>query len=281
MTDGSRAQTQREGGPSSIIDGAVAAAGSPTGNGQPTPDASDTLSPSLLWPTSTAASYELKFLLTCAAGQRVEAWARQHLALDPHADASMGNAYGIRSVYFDTDRLDVFHRSRSYRRRKFRLRRYGNERGVFLERKSRSADRVAKRRTLICDEELSRLDGAAADAAWPGYWFHRRLLVRHLRPRCVIRYERVAHVGISVEGPLRLTLDRHIHCALTEGYDFAPATAAIPLLAESVVLELKFRSAMPALFKRLIQEMGLNPGSVSKYRLGIQAWGLTASREVG
>jgi hypothetical protein len=27
--------------------------------------------------------------------------------------------------------------------------------------------------------------------------------------------------------------------------------------------------------------MGLNPGSVSKYRLGIQAWGLTASREVG
>jgi hypothetical protein len=280
MTDGSRAQTHPDERPSSMVDGA-SAAGSPTVNGQPTPDAAETLSPSLLWPTSTAASYELKFLITPAEAQQVEAWARQHLALDPHADASMGNAYAIRSVYFDTDRLDVFYRTRSYQRRKFRLRRYGTERGVFLERKSRSADRVAKRRTLICDEELSRLESATADAAWPGYWFHRRLLVRQLKPRCVISYERVAHVGMSAVGPLRLTLDRHIHCALTERFDFALAMAALPLLAESVVLELKFRSAMPALFKRLIQEMGLNPGSVSKYRLGIQAWGLTASREVG
>ena len=54
-------------------------------------------------------------------------WARQHLAFDPHADASLGNAYRIHTLYLDTAELDVFHRTASYGRRKFRLRRYGNE----------------------------------------------------------------------------------------------------------------------------------------------------------
>jgi VTC domain len=240
------------------------------------------LSPSLLWPTDNVASYELKFRVAPAQAQDVEAWARQHMALDPHADEALGNAYAIRSIYFDTAELDVFHQRPRYKRRKFRLRRYGTERGVFLERKAKSGDRVAKRRTLICDEELSRLRETTTEEAWPGVWFHRRVLARRLAPRCVISYERVAHVGMSMEGPIRLTLDRNVHCALTEGYDFHATTSSIPLLTHLVILELKFRRAMPALFKGLIQEMGLHPTGVSKYRAGIEAWGLAQSaKEVG
>lgn len=239
--------------------------------------AEETLSPSLLWPTKLAASYELKFLLRPPQAEDVHEWARQHLALDPHADAALHDAYRIRSVYFDTDQLDVAHQTPSYKRRKFRLRRYGTEHGVFLERKSKSGDRVRKRRTLISDQELCRLQEPSADPAWPGYWFQRRLLARKLKPRCLVSYERVAHVGMAVEGPVRMTLDRHIHCVLIDGCEFDTLTNGLPLLAEHVVLELKFRSAMPAMFKRLIQEMGLSPTGVSKYRLGIQAWGLTVT----
>ena len=98
----------------------------------------------------------------------------------------------------------------------------------------------------------------------------------------MLSYQRVAHVGMSVEGPIRLTLDRHIHCALAETHDFQVTTSSLPLLSDIVILELKFRAAMPALFKGLIQEMGLNPAGMSKYRAGIGAWGLAPSaREVG
>src|SRR4051794_22197189 len=111
------------------------------------------LSPSLLWPTSTTASYELKFLLSRARAEQVEGWARQHLALDPHAEPALGDAYRVRSIYFDTEHFDVFHQSPSYKRRKFRLRRYGDEPGVYLESKAKSADKVAKRRTLVAMPE--------------------------------------------------------------------------------------------------------------------------------
>jgi hypothetical protein len=188
----------------------------------------------------------------------------------------------IRSVYFETNQFDVFHRTPTYKRRKFRLRRYGEEDGVYLERKTKSGDRVSKRRTLISGQELVKLAEITADPSWPGTWYQLSLLAKDLRPRCLLSYERVAHVGMSVEGPMRLTLDRNIHCALTDAHAFDRAQTGIPLLAEQTVLELKFRSTLPVLFKGLIQRMGLNPSGVSKYRLGIQAWGLAGTtREVG
>src|SRR5262249_62138116 len=122
-------------------------------------------------------------------GQQVGLWARQHLAFDPHADAALGNAYRIHSLYLDTATLDVFHRKPGYGRRKFRLRRYGTEHGLYLERKTRSGDRVKKRRTPIPDTELGHLLEGAADPAWGGHWFHSRLLHRALRPPSPISYD--------------------------------------------------------------------------------------------
>src|SRR5947209_11187063 len=100
----------------SIVREPLSVDGSPSANGWRPVDKGDpdSLSPSLLWPTKTAASYELKFALPPLQAEQVEGWARHHLALDPHADAALGNAYLIRSVYFDTPRLDVYHQAESY-----------------------------------------------------------------------------------------------------------------------------------------------------------------------
>ena len=251
-------------------------------DGAPGADRANTLSPSLSWPTSNTASYEVKFLVRPLQAERVREWARQHLAVDPHADSSLGDAYRIHSVYFDTDDFAVFHQAPSYQRRKFRIRRYGSEETVYLERKTKSGDRVRKRRTEVAADELFRLRSPMADALWPADWFHRNLLARRLRPRCVIAYERIAYVGTNPDGPMRLTLDREIHCALTDGYLVRAATAEMPLLPEALILELKFRSAMPPLFKDLVAEMALSPGCISKYRMGIAAWGLAGTaKEVG
>ncbi len=241
----------------------------------------EALSPSLL-PRSGGTAYELKFLLRPDQAERAADWARRHLAFDPHADAALGGAYRVHTLYLDTPQWDVYQRSPSYRRHKFRLRRYGDDPAVFLERKTKSGDRVAKRRTPVTDAELARLADADADPSWAAHWFHRRLLARRLQPACQISYERVAHVDAGADGRCRLTLDRHLRCLPADGWRLGDAAAGLPLLAGEAILELKFAVALPGPFKRLVELLALTPSKVSKYRLGVQAWGLAAGgKEVG
>jgi hypothetical protein len=218
--------------------------------------------------------YELKFLLDAVRAQEIEAWASRRLLPDPHGDPALGGAYRTTSLYCDTPELDVYHRSPSYKRRKFRLRRYGSAPWVFLERKAKSGDRVSKRRTAVPEGELAHLAHPLSPADWPGHWFHRRLAARRLGPACRIVYQRTAYVGSSPEGPLRLTLDRRLRGLLTDdGWSLAAFEGGLPLLRGQVILELKFRAALPVVFKELVLGLRLTPSSVSKYRLCREAWG--------
>ncbi|MCI0460635.1 MAG: polyphosphate polymerase domain-containing protein [Gemmataceae bacterium] len=239
-------------------------------------------SPSLGSSSSGAGpAFELKFLLDEIGAQEVETWARRRLVLDPHGDPALGGAYRTTSLYCDTPELDVYHGAPSYRRRKFRMRRYGAAPWTFLERKSKWGDRVAKRRTVVPEEELPLLAHPLALLTWPGSWFHRRLLARRLGPACRIDYQRTAYVGAGPEGPLRLTLDRRIHGILTSEWSLAPFEGGLPLLTGQVILEFKFRSALPTPFKELVTDLRLSPRTVSKYRLCREAWGVSSSpREV-
>jgi hypothetical protein len=230
-------------------------------------------SPSLGSPGAGAnPAFELKFLLDPARAQEVEARVRGRLALDPHGDPALGGAYRTTSLYFDTPELDVYLRSRSYKRRKFRLRRYGSASWAFLERKSKWGDRVEKRRTAVPEGELPLLALPEPGTTWPGHWFHRRLRMRRLFPACRIVYQRTAYMGSCPEGPLRLTLDRRLYGVLTADWDLAPVEEGLPLLAGQVILELKFRGALPAPFKEIVRDLRLNPTTVSKYGLCRRAW---------
>src|SRR5262245_2718893 len=82
------------------------------------------LSPSLARVAGSAPAYELKFLISQALAERIEDWARRHLSHDPHANPDLEYAYRIHTLYLDTPRFDVYHRSPSFKRRKFRVRRY-------------------------------------------------------------------------------------------------------------------------------------------------------------
>jgi hypothetical protein len=73
-----------------------------------------------------------------------------------------------------------------------------------------------------------------------------------------------------------LTIDRAVGGAPAEGWSLE-APDGLPLLEGRAAVEPKFRDALPALFKRLIEELGLAPAPVSEYRLCVQAWGLTAA----
>jgi hypothetical protein len=219
-----------------------------------------------------AFSSETKFLVPAALGEPIRQWARQHLKADPHGHGAYGDEYLTTTLYFDTPAFDVFHRRGSYGRSKYRIRRYNGSADVFLERKLRRPGILTKRRTPVPVQALAylteELDG------WAGEWFHRRLSLRKLRPVCEISYHRIARGLDGGSGPIRLTLDERLTAHGIERPAFGEGTEGCPFVEGRLILELKYRQPVPAVFKRLVEEFRLVPCAVSKYRLGMTALGM-------
>lgn len=238
----------------------------------------DQLSPSIQRVVGEAiAAYEMKFLIDDALAQQVEDWAAAAMIRDAYADPAQGG-YQTTTLYLDTPGRDVFMRSEGHRRRKFRLRRYGSEQRIYLERKTRQGNRVAKRRSDVPLCELGGLTCPIEDLPqthtngtgnWPGQWFRERVVKQSLMPTCLLTYDRTAFVRpmeTGMDGPLRLTLDRRIRGQAAQTWELIPLDGGHAILPGQVICEFKFRGAMPNVFKEVINRLQLQPGSVSKYR---------------
>jgi SPX domain protein involved in polyphosphate accumulation len=219
---------------------------------------------------------EIKFLIDPSRAQEIRDWARAHLGPDPNANQEAGDAYHISSLYFDTRNFDIFHRRGSFGRSKYRVRQYDLGEGVFLERKLRTSDLVSKRRTKVPIEEVGRLESLEPDVDWAGYWFHRRLLARELKPVCQISYLRTARVSGTNAGLIRLTLDQDIRALSIHSITFDHSQLGQSLSEHHWVLELKYTGRLPALFRQLLTRFALSPQAVSKYRMAAAALGCVA-----
>src|SRR5688500_2261401 len=219
---------------------------------------------------------EMKFVLDASAGREVARWARSHLVPDTYGSGPHGDEYRVTSVYFDTVASDVFHRRGSYGRSKYRIRRYQDERTAFLERKLRTSALLAKRRTRVHLDALPLLANPA-DPDDPAGWFERRIRVRRLRPVCQVSYARLARQTESSGDPARLTLDDGLATLATDAFSFV-ADPGKQMLQGEMILELKYRSHIPAAFKDLVNDFRLNPRPASKYRLAVEALGLAGMR---
>jgi hypothetical protein len=217
-----------------------------------------------------ATASEIKFLIAPALSPQIAEWARTHLEPDPHGGGPEGDEYETSSLYFDTPGFDVFHRRGSYGRAKYRIRRYGGAPVVFLERKLRKPGILVKRRTLEAADGLDRLERRDPIPGWAGEWFHRRLLIRQLRPVCQVSYHRIARNARGTTA--RLTLDTNLRAATASRAEFG-GDQGLPFLDHAQVLELKFPGRLPAIFRRLVEEFTLEPRTASKYRLGMTALG--------
>lgn len=228
-------------------------------------------SPGLRAGTDLGWAFELKLQLPAAEAQEAEAWARQHLTPDPHG---LHGVYRITSIYCDTAALDVFHRSPGFRRRKFRVRRYGSDTRLYLERKSKKGDKVRKLRTVVCPEELALLTSPDPVAGWGGEWFRQRIHRRSLQPTCRVGYQRTAFFGLAADSPIRLTLDRNLVGVPARDWEMLPLHEGHLLLPGSVLLELKFHVHLPGLFRDLLSRLPGQPVRGSKYRQCVQLCGL-------
>jgi hypothetical protein len=235
--------------------------------------ADELLSPSIERSAGEAMeAYELKFLVPQAVARQLQHWATQQMQPDPFGNPRLGGAYLTTTLYLDTPQRDVFYRADGFRRRKFRLRRYGIEPKAYLERKTRGSDRVKKRRCEVPLHELPARMTAPLPAGdspadtWAGEWFRERIEHRGLRPACLLSYERTAFVRPTPDGLLRVTLDRELRGLAASDWDLTPLTDGHRLLPEHVICEFKFRGALPNLFKEVILNLHLEDRGVSKYR---------------
>lgn len=237
-----------------------------------TPSAPDApvLSPGLAT-RSLGAAYELKFRLTPAEAAFVEAWARKHLKPDHHG---AGGSYRVASVYCDTPALDVFRRSAGFKKRKYRVRRYGDSPDLFLERKTKVGDQVRKKRVTIGTHETDRLSAALVEAEWSGAWFHARIQKRNLGPVCLVSYQRTAFFGMAGDAPIRLTLDHNVAGEPTRGWHVRPTGGGVPIVDGDFLCELKYHVHMPTLFQDLLPHLPAQPARVSKYRRCVELCGL-------
>jgi VTC domain len=221
---------------------------------------------------------EIKFLIDPRLAPRIREWARAHMQPDPHGTGPFGDEYQTTSLYFDTERYDVLYRRASFGRAKYRVRRYGNADRVFLERKLRKPGVLIKRRTAAPLAFLERLKDFDGRIDWPGGWFHQRLVLRRLGPVCQVSYQRTARTVPVGDGVARLTLDSHLRVAAVSEAEFT-SEPAVPFLERRLILELKYRHHLPALFRQLVEEFALAPEAASKYRLGMHAVGHVLVRD--
>lgn len=217
---------------------------------------------------------EIKFLIAAPLAPDIQQWMRENLDPDENGAGPFADEYATASLYFETPQFDVFHRRGSYGRSKYRIRRYGAADFMFLERKFRTDRLLAKRRTAVPVADFEQLERDETSPAWAGYWFHRRVLVRRLRPFLQLSYDRTARLGMSSTGPVRMTIDFNLRVLPLPDRAFLPGTG-FPLLEGQNIVELKYRVTLPGLFKQLVERFKLAPQPVSKYRAGLAALGLT------
>jgi SPX domain protein involved in polyphosphate accumulation len=170
--------------------------------------------------------FEYKYVIP---NERLEAIRRDLLPFmvhDPYALREKNHQYTVRSIYFDTPRLDVYHEKIEglHMRRKLRIRTYNKKHDdstAFLEIKMKVNQRGMKHRAAVRSDDIPdflRLkspeqfiltDGNQAVAQDRARRFLFHIIRASMSPVVLVTYEREAFLG-RFDRTLRITVDRHL-----------------------------------------------------------------------
>jgi hypothetical protein len=240
--------------------------------------------------------YELKYLIDEHCARRVRDFVRVHLRRDRFAQAALGGAYPVYSVYLDSPDLSLFNATLHGHKNRFKLRvRYYDHQAdspVFFEIKRRVNDVILKERAAVRRDAINRLlAGAPAsreDLVDPTDHdafssLHHFCHLRHLAQaggRTIVAYTREAW-NAADNDDLRVTFDRAVRGAWFN--DREPIDRALnvgderrwihPPLAGEVVLELKFTGTYPRWMQELVASCDLYRVCMAKYVNCVMAMG--------
>ncbi len=228
----------------------------------------------------TSGRLELKYLLSLDDAQRISRYLRSQLEVDRHARGKPGNAYTVRSVYFDSPGLICYHAKESggLIRQKYRVRTYDEpgSAACFLERKARRGQVYRKEKARLTDAWLACLaarDVLGSAGGCPSVL--QRLLYlmdRHaFVPMVLIAYEREAYVEFADQDTVRITIDRNLRAAAFPRLEGIHDEEDLrPILTHGAVLEVKFTDVVPQVLRQLTRRFPLLRRACSKYAASIE-----------
>lgn len=234
--------------------------------------------------------FEYKYLIHRSKLPEMRRMVQPFVIYDKHARQS-GGAYTVRSIYFDTPRLDNFVQKIEgiEMRRKLRVR--GYDKGdadsiVFLEIKRRYGVPIAKNRApvrfgdvpaLLTGGDIERhvIDDppyvhAREDASRFLFNLHRY----EMRSIVNVCYEREAFVG-RLDPSIRITFDKNLRSVMFPHLtDLYSDRGLRHVYREHFILEIKFYGAMmPVWGRTLVRRLQVHQRALSKYTNGILAHG--------
>ena len=215
---------------------------------------------------------ELKYLIHSHDVQIIEDKLKHVMDRDPYADKETGS-YVVRSLYFDSYDDDCLHNNEFSlgRRKKFRIRMYGDDQSlILLEKKEKENNMSQKTSYRLSKEEYNQLFyGDVSEMYWQTKdpllkEFCLEVMSRLFRPKVIVHYERKPFVYFT--GNVRVTLDMNISCS-TELPRFVDNNyLVIPTLEQGEhLLEVKYDELLPDFLKQIIQLDTLEQATFSKY----------------
>jgi len=220
---------------------------------------------------------------------------RPYLETDTHSKNGEAPGYTVRSIYYDTSRIQCYYEKVEgiKTRKKFRIRGYNAQATgsvVYLEIKRKHIDFIAKDRAPLMYSELPELfterniddhilsygDNGAEKESARHFLYH--YFCHRLRPIVLITYDREAYFS-KFDDSLRITIDKNLRSSMFPKLDdLFDESQAISAMRKHVVLEVKFFGGLPAWVLALIEKYSLQRMAISKYAICLESHGISKER---
>lgn len=194
--------------------------------------------------------------------------------------------YTVRSIYFDTSQLKFYNEKIDgiRDRKKLRIRAYNqsNDKSVvFLEIKRKFENYISKNRAPFLFNEIESLlesknpeeillplfekEKSIGDTKKFLNWYFKL----SLRPIILIVYEREAFYS-RFDQQLRITFDKNLRYSFIQSIEqLFEEKNLIPVMPNSIIMEIKFNNGFPIWLQQIIQDMELSRIALSKYTICI------------
>jgi len=230
--------------------------------------------------------YEFKYVLNTNVAKKIQNEIEHFMNYDGYIHKDLGNAYLVRSLYFDNAFATNFYEKVDgvRYRTKFRLRSYSQKNDktspIFLEQKGRHLNRVFKNRCTIENEDLDMFysesrysellntyqNEVIEDFIFQGY-------KKKLKPQVLVDYIRKPFTS-NYDSNFRITFDSSIKSKESQSLFPQENFRIIQSLPGYVIMEVKFHRRIPAWFHRILQTYNLSRVSISKFVLGMASTNL-------
>ena len=227
---------------------------------------------------------EYKFLIPADRANELREALRPFVITDEYAEREKNKEYTVRSIYYDTMRLDDYRDKLAGLkvRKKLRVRGY-NEKNrdsiAFLEVKRKFENYVSKNRAPLL---YSNLDMLLDSCEYEKYLLKKKnfldsiddakkffflFKIKNCSPVVLITYDREAYFS-KHDSTLRITLDKNLRSKpLPKSTDLFDDEGLKLAMSGNFVLEIKFFNGFPFWLQKIISKFELKRRAISKYTI--------------